>query len=253
MGGRSPGRCTTKASTAASSRPASPTAGLTAYPGGDRDRWEHALFAGAYQRPNVRAGERPKYGGLYLMHHLNGACPRFGSWHLRLRPEVTRRATLVFGDSNAGPRTSGSSTPSRPSWRRCSRPWPTAPAHWDARAWTRARSRTASCAATTGTNGGLRAGDDAHARRLHRGPGARRAPTRDGCPGGRRRPGVPRDARGRSAGRRRSPARRARRMARRSSTPRTSAGPPPAPWLDPSAGATGASRRRCSCTSRTCG
>ena len=34
--------------------------GLTAYPGGDRDRWERALFAGAYHGPEVRAAERPR-------------------------------------------------------------------------------------------------------------------------------------------------------------------------------------------------
>ena len=77
--------------------------GLTAYPGGDRDTWERALFAGAYQAPAVRACERPKYGGLNLMNYLNGACPRFGSCHLRLRRTATERATLIFGDSNAKP------------------------------------------------------------------------------------------------------------------------------------------------------
>ena len=77
--------------------------GLTAYPGGDRDAFEHALFAGVYQRPDVRVCERPKYGGLNLMNHLNGACPRFGSCHLRLRPAATGRATLIFGDSAAKP------------------------------------------------------------------------------------------------------------------------------------------------------
>lgn len=77
--------------------------GLTAYPGGDRDVWEHALFAGVYQRPDVLVCERPKYGGLNLMNHLNGACPRFGSCHLRLRRATTERATLIFGDSAAKP------------------------------------------------------------------------------------------------------------------------------------------------------
>src|SRR4051794_25733877 len=37
------------------------------------------------------------------MHHLNGACPRFGSCHLRLREATTERATLIFGDSAAKP------------------------------------------------------------------------------------------------------------------------------------------------------
>lgn len=77
--------------------------GLTAYPGGERDVWEQALFGGAYQAPGVSAAERPKYGGLNLMNHLNGACPRFGSCHLRLRPTTAGRATLVFGDSALQP------------------------------------------------------------------------------------------------------------------------------------------------------
>jgi len=37
------------------------------------------------------------------MNYLNGACPRFGSCHLRLRRAATERATLIFGDSNAKP------------------------------------------------------------------------------------------------------------------------------------------------------
>ncbi|MFJ6197894.1 DUF3626 domain-containing protein [Micromonospora sp. NPDC092111] len=77
--------------------------GLTAYPGGDRDRWEEALFGGAYQRPGVDPAERPVYGGLNLLDHPDGACPRFGSCHLRLRPEVLARTTLCFGDSHVGP------------------------------------------------------------------------------------------------------------------------------------------------------
>lgn len=71
--------------------------GLTAFPGGDRDRWEHELFGGAYQ--GAHEAERPKYGGLNVLRHLNGACPGFGSCHLRLRPAVLERTTLLFGDS----------------------------------------------------------------------------------------------------------------------------------------------------------
>ncbi|WFE42845.1 DUF3626 domain-containing protein [Verrucosispora sp. WMMD1129] len=81
--------------------------GLTAYPGGDRDRWEERLFGGAYQRPGVGPAERPKYGGLNLLDHPDGACPRFGSCHLRLRPEVLARTTFCFGDSHLGPRDVG--------------------------------------------------------------------------------------------------------------------------------------------------
>ncbi|MGB2572134.1 DUF3626 domain-containing protein [Micromonospora citrea] len=78
--------------------------GLTAYPGGDRDRWEEQLFGGAYQQPGVRPQERPAYGGLNLLDHPDGACPRFGSCHLRLRPEVLARSTFCFGDSHLGPK-----------------------------------------------------------------------------------------------------------------------------------------------------
>ena len=77
--------------------------GLTAYAGGDRDVWERALFAGAYQAPGVRTWERPKYGALDLMGYPNGASPGFGACHLRLRRAATERATLIFGDSNAKP------------------------------------------------------------------------------------------------------------------------------------------------------
>ncbi len=77
--------------------------GLTAYPGGDRDRWEQALFAGADQAAGVAPAERPRYGGLNLMRWRNGACPRFGSCHLQLRPAAKERATLLFGDSAAHP------------------------------------------------------------------------------------------------------------------------------------------------------
>jgi hypothetical protein len=77
--------------------------GLTAYPGGDRDRWEQALFAGAYQAAGVAPAERPRYGGLNLMRWRNGACPRLGSCHLQLRPAAKARATLLFGDSAAHP------------------------------------------------------------------------------------------------------------------------------------------------------
>ncbi|MEH1169013.1 DUF3626 domain-containing protein [Micromonospora sp. CPCC 205539] len=81
--------------------------GLTAYPGGDRDRWERLLFDGAYQRAGVLPADRPTYGGLNLLDHPDGACPRFGSCHLRLRPAVLARATFCHGDSHLGPRANG--------------------------------------------------------------------------------------------------------------------------------------------------
>ncbi|MEV4212777.1 DUF3626 domain-containing protein [Micromonospora sp. NPDC049662] len=77
--------------------------GLTAYPGGDRDRWERRMFGGAYQQTGVTPADRPIYGGLNLLDHADGACPRFGSCHLRLRPAVLARATFCLGDSYLGP------------------------------------------------------------------------------------------------------------------------------------------------------
>jgi len=75
--------------------------GLTAYPGGDRDRWEQRMFAGAY--PSALTVGRPVYGGLNLAGHLDGASPRFGSCYLRLTAAVTRRATFSHGDSFTEP------------------------------------------------------------------------------------------------------------------------------------------------------
>lgn len=81
--------------------------GLTAYPGGDRDRWEDAMFGGAYHAPGIDAGERPRYGGLDLFGFANGACPRFGSCHLRLRAAALDRSTFFVGDSVLQPQDGG--------------------------------------------------------------------------------------------------------------------------------------------------
>jgi hypothetical protein len=35
---------------------------MSAFPGGERDRWENTLFAGAYHVQGVTGSERPKYG-----------------------------------------------------------------------------------------------------------------------------------------------------------------------------------------------
>ncbi|UVI32913.1 DUF3626 domain-containing protein [Paenibacillus spongiae] len=75
----------------------------TAYPGGDRDRWEELLFGGAYHTPDVPHDERPKYGALNIMNYGDGAAPRFGSCYLKLRPQVSDRCTFTFGDSHLGP------------------------------------------------------------------------------------------------------------------------------------------------------
>ncbi|MEV4410866.1 DUF3626 domain-containing protein [Catellatospora sp. NPDC049609] len=75
----------------------------TAFLGGFRDRWEQALFGTAYHGPDVLPAERPLYGGLNLLAHPDGASPRFGSCHVRLRPEVSARSTFTVGDSHLGP------------------------------------------------------------------------------------------------------------------------------------------------------
>lgn len=75
----------------------------TAFLGGDRDRWEAALFGDAYRAPGTLPQERVLYGGLNLLGHPDGACPRFGSCHVRLRPSVNARCTVTVGDSHLGP------------------------------------------------------------------------------------------------------------------------------------------------------
>jgi hypothetical protein len=103
------GRTTVAASLAADGRYRSQfetgisNGGLTAYPGGDRDRWEQRMFGGAYQRPGTAAGERPVYGALDLLGHADGAAPRFGSCHIRLRPPAAERCTFCFEDSHLDP------------------------------------------------------------------------------------------------------------------------------------------------------
>ena len=75
--------------------------GLTAHPGGDRERWETRMFGGAYA-PELTAG-RPVYGGFNLAGHVDGASPRFGSCHLRLTAAAGARATFSHGDSVTEP------------------------------------------------------------------------------------------------------------------------------------------------------
>ncbi|HMM97027.1 DUF3626 domain-containing protein [Phycicoccus sp.] len=71
--------------------------GLTAVPGGARWRWESRLFEGRYDRSDPAA--RPVYGAWNRRGDTFGASPRFGSAYLRLRPEVTARATFCWPDS----------------------------------------------------------------------------------------------------------------------------------------------------------
>lgn len=75
--------------------------GLTAVPGGDRERWESTNFAEAYD--GADPAERPAYGVLNLFGYPYGGAIRFGSAHLELRPEAIRRATFCYPDSAAEP------------------------------------------------------------------------------------------------------------------------------------------------------
>lgn len=75
--------------------------GLTAHPGGDRWRWESRLFAGRYDA--APASERPVYGAWNRRSDPYGGAIRFGSAHLRLRPEVVARSTFCFPDSALEP------------------------------------------------------------------------------------------------------------------------------------------------------
>lgn len=70
---------------------------VTAHAGGDRWRWESRLFGSRYDEAPVC--ERPVYGAWNRRDHRYGASPRFGSAYLRLRPEVTGRATFCWPDS----------------------------------------------------------------------------------------------------------------------------------------------------------
>jgi hypothetical protein len=75
--------------------------GLTAYPGGDRWRWESRIFATAYD--SGPAADRPKYGSLNFRHRLVGGSPRFGSAYLRLAAHTLARTTFCCPDSFTEP------------------------------------------------------------------------------------------------------------------------------------------------------
>ncbi len=71
--------------------------GLTAYPGGDRWRWESRIFAEAYD--DGPPTDRPKYGSLNRHRRQVGGSPRFGSAHLRLAAHTLARTTFCYPDS----------------------------------------------------------------------------------------------------------------------------------------------------------
>jgi hypothetical protein len=75
--------------------------GLTAYPGGDRWRWESRIFGAAYD--DGPPASRPKYGSLNFRRRRVGGSPRFGSAHLRLTAEALARATFCYPDSVCEP------------------------------------------------------------------------------------------------------------------------------------------------------
>ena len=75
--------------------------GLTAYPGGDRWRWESRMFGGAYDAAPTAA--RPVYGALNFRNRRNGGSPRFGSSFFRLRESVLDRSTFCYPDSSTEP------------------------------------------------------------------------------------------------------------------------------------------------------
>jgi hypothetical protein len=75
--------------------------GLTAYPGGDRWRWESRIFGAAYD--DGPPASRPKYGSLNFRQRRIGGSPRFGSAHLRLTADALGRATFCYPDSAAAP------------------------------------------------------------------------------------------------------------------------------------------------------
>lgn len=71
--------------------------GLTAFPGGDRWRWESRMFAAVYD--DASDLDRPVYGGITDPPRPVGAAPRFGSAHLRLTAATLRRTTFCYPDS----------------------------------------------------------------------------------------------------------------------------------------------------------
>ncbi|HEY5016827.1 MAG TPA: DUF3626 domain-containing protein [Streptosporangiaceae bacterium] len=75
--------------------------GLTAYPDGDRWRWESRIFGAVYD-DSPPAG-RPKYGSLNFRQRRIGGSPRFRSAHLRLTADALARATFCHPDSAAAP------------------------------------------------------------------------------------------------------------------------------------------------------
>jgi hypothetical protein len=77
--------------------------GRSAFPGGERRRWEDELFDGAYSDVDPDLVPMPVYGAWDLLGDPHGGSPRFGSCFLVLSDHVRGRATICLGDSHAGP------------------------------------------------------------------------------------------------------------------------------------------------------
>lgn len=75
--------------------------------GGERQRFERELFAGAYEGADPATTEFPVYGSLDLVFDPHGGSPRFGSSFVVLRRHVLGRTTLCVGDSHMAPRDVG--------------------------------------------------------------------------------------------------------------------------------------------------
>jgi uncharacterized protein DUF3626 len=72
----------------------------TAFPRGERDEWERALFGGAYHNEGVAVSERPKYGSLELVRFPDGPAPRFGSCYFVLRGAGPRTSITFMGSEH---------------------------------------------------------------------------------------------------------------------------------------------------------
>lgn len=79
----------------------------SAIAGGERQRFERELFAGAYDKADPATTEFPVYGSLDLVFDPHGGSPRFGSSFAVLRRHVLDRTTFCVGDSHMGPRDVG--------------------------------------------------------------------------------------------------------------------------------------------------
>lgn len=82
--------------------------GLTAFPGGDRWRWESRLFSGRYDEGPP--SDRPVYGAWNRRADPYGGGIRFGSSYVRLRAEAVNRSTFCFPDSVLEPVDVGDAT-----------------------------------------------------------------------------------------------------------------------------------------------